>query len=466
MKAYESVKIGTNRGRPRIWLEGMKAILGGFLPGKRFNLIVNAEHKSICLELHNQGERVVSQKLRNDRAIPIIDINSGHALGVFEGHDSVRIVVLESRIFILLSVVERSVQERITRLQRKLEADEPLLVGSLSHGGGVLSHALHKGMADAGVASSLAFANEIRPELVEQAYACNDVWDANTIPLIAPLQEVAFDQAVMSRLPMVELLEAGLPCSGASVAGRAKNGAGHAEAHPEVGHLVVGFLALVAKVQPVAIAFENVLPYRNSASMHLMRNQLRDFGYEVHEIEVNAEDWNVLEHRARLCMVAVTRGIEFNFDLLEKPPRVERHLGEILEPISESDPCWSPMTGLKEKEIRDKAEGKNFKMQIVTPFSTSCPTITKGYSKIRSTDAKLQHPSNPALLRQFTASEHARIKGIPEALVSGVSSTLAHEILGQSICYEPFRAIGKCIGGYLGRIKLMEPKETAFQLVG
>ena len=24
--------------------------------------------------------------------------------------------------------------------------------------------------------------------------------------------------------------------------------------------------------------------------------------------------------------------------------------------------------------------------------------------------------------------------------------TIAHELLGQSICYEPFRAVGRCIG--------------------
>ena len=38
MKAYESAKIGENRGRPRLWLEGFKASLAGFLPGIRFSI--------------------------------------------------------------------------------------------------------------------------------------------------------------------------------------------------------------------------------------------------------------------------------------------------------------------------------------------------------------------------------------------------------------------------------------------
>ena len=145
-------------------------------------------------------------------------------------------------------------------------------------------------------------------------------------------------------------------------------------------------------------------------------------------------------------MVAVTRGLAFDFAGLVRPDRREQQIAEILDPVPEDATCWSRMEGLKAKQERDKAEGKGFAMQIVTPFDTRCPTITKGYAKVRSTDPKLQHPSDPDLLRQFTPAEHARIKGIPERLVNGLSATLAHELLGQSICYEPFQAVGRLLG--------------------
>jgi Site-specific DNA methylase len=180
--------------------------------------------------------------------------------------------------------------------------------------------------------------------------------------------------------------------------------------------------------------------------MCILRNQLRDFGYDLHEEVLQAADWNALEHRERMCMVAVTKGLSFDFSSLARPERCERRIGDILDPVSEDALCWSRMEGLKAKQERDKAEGKGFAMQIVTPFDTKCPTITKGYAKVRSTDPKLQHPSDPDLLRQFTPAEHARIKGIPERLVSGLSLTLAHELLGQSVCYEPFRAVGRLVG--------------------
>jgi hypothetical protein len=65
---------------------------------------------------------------------------------------------------------------------------------------------------------------------------------------------------------------------------------------------------------------------------------------------------------------------------------------------------------------------------------------------VRSTDPKLQHPTDPKLLRQFTPGEHARIKGVPERLVDGVSATVAHQILGQGVVYPPFVGVGQHLG--------------------
>lgn len=446
MKSYEVTKIGQHRGKPRLWLEGSKALLGGFLPGKRFEAKKNPERRMLVLVLSDSGCRVVSRKLKGERELPVIDINSGELLSVFDGIEAVRVVVQVGRIYILPLATEIAVKERLRRLKAKLDSGLPILIGSLSHGGGVLSHAIHAGLNEAGVRAKLAFANEIRGELLEQASEMNDAWDGETLPLAAPMQELAFDTWAMNQLPKVEVLEAGLPCSGASVAGRAKRGLEHPEAHPDVGHLVVSFLVIIAKVQPAVIILENVKQYLTSASMCILRNQLRDFGYDLHEEVLQAAEWNALEHRERLCMVAVTRGLAFDYTGLVKPDRRERRIAEILDPVPEDATCWSRMEGLKAKQERDKAAGKGFAMQIVTPFDTKCPTITKGYAKVRSTDPKLQHPSNPDLLRQFTPTEHARIKGIPERIVSGLSATIAHELLGQSICYEPFRAVGRLIG--------------------
>src|SRR3546814_9660713 len=89
-------------------------------------------------------------------------------------------------------------------------------------------------------------------------------------------------------------------------------------------------------------------------------------------------------------------------------------------------PLWSTMSYLREKEERDIVAGKGFRMQIFQPDSTKIATLTRGYAKIRSTDPKLQHPTDPTLLRQLTPSEHARIKGVPEKMIEWLGITISH----------------------------------------
>lgn len=441
-------KLGSHRGCPRVWLQGRIPATAGFTPQTRFAAIKDAKNRKVTLKIESHGNRMVSRKLQAEKYIPVIDINSAEVLAMFEGLEHIRITARNGEIVIECLESERRAQARLERIQEKMAAGVPLFIGSVSHGGGILSKALHDGLAKAGVKAKLAFGNDIREELIDHAGVANPVWDKQTIHLAAPLQELAFDQEVMSSLPQVDILEAGLPCEASSLSGRAKNGTSCAEEHPLVGHLVVSFLALVARVNPALVCVENVPPYQATASMHIMRNQLRDFGYEVHEVVLNSGEWGVLEHRKRLCMVAVTAGMKFNFDDLVIPHIGAPTLGQILDPIGPDNAAWSPMEYLFAKAERDAAEGKGFAMQILTEDATKVGTIGKGYYKNRSTEPKLQHPSK-RLYRLFTSSEHARVKGIDEALVEGLSQTTAHELLGQSITPTPFRAVGELLGTML-----------------
>ena len=65
---------------------------------------------------------------------------------------------------------------------------------------------------------------------------------------------------------------------------------------------------------------------------------------------------------------------------------------------------------------------------------------------MRSTEPKLQHPTNPALLRQLTPAEHARVKGNAPILIEDMAATRAHEVLGQSVLSAVFRAVAKALG--------------------
>jgi len=435
--------LGQNKGTQRVWLEGQMLLRCGFSPKTRYQ--IKTENGSLILYKEEIGFRIVSSRTRADKEIPIIDINSRELLAMFDGLEQVRVIFKDNEIHILPLASELHARERLERVKAKMASNTPLSFGSLAHGGGVMDDAMEAGFTLEGVPSHLAFANEIRSDLTEHAISLKRTWTDKTIGLNMPMQELAFDEYVVKKLGYCDILSVGQPCSGASVAGRVKRGLVHAEAHPEVGHLVVAFLAIVVRVQPIAISLECVVPYFSSASMDIIRTQLNDMHYDVHETTVEGADWNVLEHRRRMVMIATTKGMPFSFSDLVKPELATQLLSSILEDIALDDPRWSLMSGLKEKEKRDAAANKSFAMQIFTGASTKIGTLTKGISKRRSTDPMIQNSVNPELLRTTTPIEHARAKGVCPTMIEGLSATIAHEMLGQSVIYPIFVSVGQTL---------------------
>lgn len=434
--------LAEHRGSPRLWMQGNAPKKAGFLPGNKF--VVVPHGKGILLKLDDNGDRTVSKKEYTTGTVaPIIDINSAVDLEPLKGLEAVRVVFGFGQVLVTPIASEVRRQRRLTRLKAKLATGTPLDTAGIAAGGGVLSHAVHAGLTDGGVPSILAAHNEIREDLTDHAEMHNDAFGAQTKVLNMPLQELAFDDEVLRRVGEVDIVELGLPCSGASVAGRAKRSLAMPEEHPDVGHLVVGAIALLARLNPAVCIFENVVPYKNTCSAVLIRQQLRDMGYVCHERELFGPDFGELEARTRWVLVAVTRGIDFDINSMELPVINPRTLSEVLEPPEAVEDRWSTMPGLKAKQVRDIEAGKGFMMQIFNGSEPQIKTLTKGISKNRSTDPKIQHPTNPDLLRIPTAAEHARCKGVPEALIDGLSQTTAHELLGQGIVYGPFRHLAK-----------------------
>ena len=454
LNAYYIKNIGRNRGAPRIWLQGPDVARAGIGKGDQYEVII--EGQSLTIKALKNGDvsltgpdskiRTVSGKEKNGREIPVIDLNSNDLLAIFDGMDAVRMIVRKGEVVFVPMASEMRKRERLGRIKRKLANGMPLKIGSAFHGGGVLSHAVHAGLERSGIKTEAAFINELREDLVSHAIDHNDVIADKTMIISAPAQEVVQDQWLMKQLPVVDVLEMGIPCSGASVAGRAKKGLALPEEHEEVGHLVFSALVILNKTQPACVLIENVPQYANTASASILRYQLRDMGYDTHEAVLNGKDFGSLEARERWCLVGVTKGLEFSFDQLVPKPHLVKKLADVLDDIPADDPRWSEMKGLKDKQVRDIAAGKGFKMQTFGAEDSKIATITKGYAKVRSTDPKIKHPTNPDLLRQLTPAEHARIKQVPEHLISGLSITLAHELLGQGIVYEPFAQTAELLG--------------------
>lgn len=182
--------------------------------------------------------------------------------------------------------------------------------------------------------------------------------------------------------------------------------------------------------------------------MTVIRSVLSHLGYELSETVLDGPSLGSLEKRKRLCLVATTPGVcgPVDFGQLIPVRKKEEKLADILEVIPADSDSWKTFDYLADKEERDKASGKGFKRQLLTGEEDGCGTIGRGYAKARSTEPFIVAPHDPLLSRLLTVLEHARVKTIPRRLIEGLSATIAHEILGQSVIYSAFVAVGELIG--------------------
>lgn len=442
--------IGMNRGAPRLYLDTTLLLATAFRPGQRFDQQVDATSMTLTLVARHSGSRTVSAKMKPGRITPVIDINSKEALHVFAGVSAVRICMDGDRITATPIASDIQKMQRLRRLLANV-TNGRCTSASLAHGIGIMSWAAHEGFSRAGLNLDLVAALELECRWLDQGHAVNPAWQPTTRALAVPLQEAAQDPALLNAIGHVDLIECGIPCSAASVAGRAKKGHARPEQHEQVGHLVVPTLAIAMQAQPAVFVCENVVPYASTASADLMRLMFRDMNYHTHEIELKGTDFGELEGRVRWFFVAVTHGIELDLkaalhEEMERP-RPIRYVAEILDAAVPSSE-WRTFSYIDKKAQRDRAEGKGFKPQIVELDDIEIPTLRKGYAKVGSTDPLLQHPADSALKRRFTVTEHARAKGVPERVVEGMGLE-GHQALGQSVTAAPvawlFDVIGRAV---------------------
>lgn len=437
-------KVATHRTGKRVYLQTRRLEDAGFAAGVNFMAIF--EEDRIELVATSTGDRrVCGRTLPSGKRIPVIDISGRTVNAIFGGAERVRVLYRDGRVEIDLHPVERAAQVREKRIREQAVFE----TGSLCTGIGVLDAALHEGLSEAGHRTKAKFAVEINETYLDAGLERNDTL-AGTMSVLGSLDEIEPEF-----LGQVDILAAGLPCTAASVSGRAKKKLILPEADPDAGHLVVPFLDVVKRTNPGIVILENVPAYSSTASMSIIRTVLDKLGYRLFEMILDGEQFS-LERRRRLCMVAFSKGIApDHLDVV--PLRSHHQLSEILEEIPETSQRWKTADYLNAKEVRDRAAGKGFAQQVVTTDVPSVGTIGRGYAKWRTTEPRLAHSTDPALSRLFTPREHARIKGIPEHLIDDMPGTTAHELMGQSVIYAAFVAVGKAIGKILNSLAPAAP---------
>ncbi len=445
MATIINTKLGEHRGKRRIWLEGQKLAREGYEPGMKYDV----EFKDSQVQFHicDTGRYTVSKRTRNGRIYPIIDLSAEQLAEIFDGVEMLRVALRRGRIVVTAHHQELLVKERVERLVNKLQNGEPLATCSLFHGGGVIDSAIHKGLESAGIDSKIAVAVELEGKYLDSSLTNNpQLWDDASVVIESPIQSVNLGRSA----PQVDLLFGGVPCTGASRSGRSKGKLEFAESHESAGAMFFSFLRFVEQLNPAIVVMENVPEYQNTASMEVIRSVLGTLGYHLHEDVFNGNEFGALENRNRFCMIAVSKGISrFDMNLIQPTRKKEACLNDILDDVPLDSNRWKGFEYLAEKEKRDKAAGKGFARQLLTGTEDKCGTIGRGYAKCRSTEPFLVHPENPDLSRIFTPNEHARLKGIPEGVIDGLSDKTAHEILGQSVIFPVFEAVGHAIGTHL-----------------
>jgi hypothetical protein len=67
-----SLKLGSHRGNPRVWIEGNQLVAFGFNAGVRFS--VEFGRGVIFVRLDAEGNREVSGRTRDGKTLPIIEV--------------------------------------------------------------------------------------------------------------------------------------------------------------------------------------------------------------------------------------------------------------------------------------------------------------------------------------------------------------------------------------------------------
>jgi DNA (cytosine-5)-methyltransferase 1 len=445
-------QISEARAVSRLWIEGAKLAHAGVQIGVQYLLTVSKEFRRIELrpapnDLNdNVGKTYkVATRTRNGRTSPLFEIRDAIFKEVFGVGTKVRVAIQRGRIIVSQTHIETKIQERVKAFNDKLKSGEPLSAISIFHGGGVLDKAMHHGLLQAGLQSFVKVGVELEGSYIDASLVNNpELWREDSIVINGDVRDI---NLMGTGIPQAQLLWAGIPCTGASPAGVAKNKNACAEAHVTAGTLFIDFIDWVKATNPAIVVLENVVEYAKSVGMVVIRSVLSGLGYELSETVIDGEKMGALEKRKRLCMIATTPGVceRVDFGNLVATRTKEEKLAEILEDVPADSPRWKNYDYLAEKELRDIAGGKGFKRQLLTGQEDGCGVIGRGYSKARSTEPFIICPWDSQKSRLLSSSEHAKAKTVPLTVIEGVSETEANEILGQGCVYEAFVAVAVLI---------------------
>jgi DNA (cytosine-5)-methyltransferase 1 len=410
-----TLKLGTNRGNARVWIEGAHLAKAGFKPSDKFKATFS--DGSIVIELHPEGDRTVSGRTRGDKQLPIIDINAG-AVAQAMGTDTSRIAVKirRHRIEVTPSRIAGMISTRVMTA---------VAVG-LFVGGGLLSEAAKR----AGFETVAAV--EISDDYAAVHESNHGGHTLNSCVSEADLQ------AVKARHGPVGLLHAGIPCEPYSAirrnAGNKKADSSLVPEAHELGDMTFWTLRAVDILNPHTVLIEEVPKWLDSGSGYIARHALARMGYTVDSRIIDSADYGAVTSRKRAVMVATAHPV-----VRWPEPVLQRiALGSILHDPSDPRCEWFTRDTPSKQWLFDHWEtqterGNGFASCIVRYSDLSIGTIKKRYFAGQGDNQVVAHPTQPETYRWLTLDEVKQIMGLPACYDLGPTKTAAGEILGQGV---------------------------------
>jgi DNA (cytosine-5)-methyltransferase 1 len=424
MREIINTRVSLTAKGGRAWFEGVKLDSGGFKRDSKYSMKVTNDEISLILD--RKGKRKVSGKRRNGESVAIIDLCGKWLLDIFEVDELITARVFDGKITIRRHAEGMAKRERDYRLLN----NETLHEGALCYGIGVSAHAINKAMEDSNINSKVSLIMEREAKYLQAAKKNNVTLSEDSLVIQGNLEDC--DTRDLSSL---DILSLSLPCTGHSPAGKTSNKIKKAEDHSKDSTAIFGAIKVIYKTNPSIIISENVIQARTSATYVLFKSELRRLGYRVFEINLDETHSNSLEKRKRYWFVAISEKMAngFNFDNIKDflPKREFNNIGELLD---KNEDRFFSGEYFQKREVENLKKGRGFKRNFVSDECELVGVIPRNYSKRQISNPHYQDGISGDI-RLFNPVEHARIKGIPADLVRGISDTVAHEGLGQSILY-------------------------------
>lgn len=443
-------------GAARIYVQNSEALQSaGFLSNSNIR-IVNKPNR-IEVHLDPKGTKKIMDTGRGE-LLELKNKDTAKAIGKAQ---FVSVTFRMGVVVITVHGMTEKQQVREASIINKLISGEPLRKGCFFSGLGMLSFSLKEGLKAQGIESQIAFANDNNELAMSCNLAGNPMWDNATKDATVVVDDL--HSVDTNDLPQIDYATVSYPCVGFSLMAKAEN---LDLLHPHCGTLFVPLIAALRKMNPAVIIFENTPRFGTSDTLDIIKRSLPDYNFT--QAVFDGHDFNELESRKRVCVVATSKGLP-TFDLStvtslfseDKPEIINDHLSD----VDLDAPCWRTMEHVK---ARDNMKHLGYRNCLYRGDETKMVTLSASYGSPKAGAPMISHPSKEGYQRQVQVDEHVSLRWLPVSLGRVVldvwkgahplvstrgSATAAHRLLGNGVSRKMWKSIGASFGSYLNEVR-------------